>query len=228
MNERDLQPAHKLAAFYGVKSLVFGPPGSGKTPVINTAPNPVLLAVEPGMLSMRTSNVPTYEASTWAKIEEFFKWLHGSNESKKYHTLGVDSVSQMCEIYLRDNPKKVSHGLKLYGLMAEEVGDELHKLYFMREKHMYLICKQEIEQTADGPGKKRPYFPGKELATKVPHLYDLIMQLDTHSIPGYGAARAFHCHSAMDANVRDRSGVLAEFEEPNLSGVFNKIMRPIS
>ena len=53
MNINDLKPASALALRLGVKCVAYGPPGSGKTPISNTAPNPVMLVTEPGMLSMR-------------------------------------------------------------------------------------------------------------------------------------------------------------------------------
>jgi len=224
MQTSDLRQAQDFAKNYGVKSVTYGPPGTGKTPVVNSAPRPVLLAVEPGLLSMRGSTVPTYVAPTWAKIQEFFTWFHSSNDVRNFDTLAVDSVSQICEIYLRDNPGKHSHGLKLYGAMAEAVGDILHKLYYMPNKHMYIIAKQEIEQTEAGAGKKRPYFPGNELKVKTPHLFDAILHLDYHVVPGVGPARAFHCHSAFDAVCRDRTGNLAEYEPPNLTALFAKCM----
>lgn len=226
MRESDLRPANQHAIQYGVKSLVYGPPGSAKTPVTNTAPRPVLLAVEPGLLSMRGSTVPTYVAPTWAKIKEFFDWVKSSNEVRNYDTICVDSVSQVCEIFLRDNPTKVQHGLKLYGDMAVNVGDILHNLYYMQNKHTYLICKQEVEQIEGGGGKRRPYFPGNDLKVKVPHLFDEILHLDLHAVPGMGTTRAFHCHSAFDAYCRDRTGMLAEYEPPNLTALFNKCMTP--
>lgn len=224
MNINSLREAREFARNYGCKALVFGPPGSGKTPVVNTARRPCLLAVEPGMLSMRGSTVPTFQATKWTQIKEFFDWWFGSKEVDAFDTLGIDSVSQICEIHLRDNPRKVSHGLQQYGTMAEDCGDYFTKLYYQERKHMYLICKQEIEQTQAGFGKKRPYFPGKDLNVKMPHLFDLITQLDTHVIPGYGSAKAFHTHSAMDAFCRDRSGTLDEYEPPNLAAIFDKTM----
>mgnify|MGYP001589050309 CR=1 FL=1 len=75
MQLNQLRPASQLAQRFGVKALAYGGPGTGKTPMINTAPRPVLCVVEPGMLSMRTSNVPAWEAYDCGKIDEFFKWL---------------------------------------------------------------------------------------------------------------------------------------------------------
>lgn len=223
VTQADFKEARVFAQSYGVKALAYGPPGVGKTPIVNTAPRPVFLAVEPGLLSMKNSRVPTYVAPTWKQIDEWFKWLWNSKETANYDTVCVDSVSQICEIYLRDNPEKVAHGLKLYGNMAERVGDILHKLYYMQGKHTYLICKQMIE-TTDGGSKRRPYFPGNDLNVKTPHLYDEILDVGRHTIPGHGVAIAFQCHSSFDSYCRDRTGLLDQFEPPDLSALFAKCM----
>ena len=83
MNINDLKPANEHAKQYGVKALIFGPPGSAKTPTINTCIRPVLLACEPGLLSMKGSNVPTFQAYTPEAIGDFFKWFFNSNEVKQ-------------------------------------------------------------------------------------------------------------------------------------------------
>ena len=101
MNLSSLKPASEFAKNYGVKAIVYGSAGSGKTPIINTCPNPVLLACEPGLLSLRGSKVPTWEAYSADKVDEFFEWFFKSNETKKFDTLAIDSISQMAELYLQ-------------------------------------------------------------------------------------------------------------------------------
>lgn len=223
MNINQLKPAREFASRYGVKCLAYGPPGSGKTPLINTAPRPVLCVVEPGMLSMRNSNVPAFEADTPAKFDEFFKWLTETKEAAAFDTIGIDSISQLAEIILREEEKKNSHGLKAYGNMAERVYDYLHKLYYLPNKHIYLIGKQET-YTTDSGSMRRPYFPGKELNVKVPHLFDEILHIAVANIPGAGQHKCIRTAATFDIMARDRSGNLAEFEPLDLTALFNKAM----
>ncbi len=223
MDIRSLQPASALALKLGVKSLVHGGPGQGKTPVFNTAPRPILLAVEPGMLSMRGSTIPTFEAYTHERVDEFFKWWMGSAEVKNFDTLGIDSVSQLAEIFLLRAEAKLKDGRAAYGDMSDNVMYIMRYLYFQPNKHMYLICKQGFE-TVNGVTQARPFFPGKDLNTKIPHMYDLIMQLGTFNIPGVGSAKAFRTAPSLDAMARDRSGRLNEYEPPNITAIFNKAM----
>jgi len=72
MDQRDLRQAKEFAQMYGCKAIIFGGTGSGKTPISNTCIRPVMLACEPGLLSMRSSTIPTYPAQTPEKIDEFF------------------------------------------------------------------------------------------------------------------------------------------------------------
>lgn len=225
MDMRSLKPAGNLAGRFGVKALAYGAPGTGKTPIFNTAPRPLLLAVEPGLLSMRGSTVPTYEAYTAGAIREFFKWFFESSETKNFDTLGADSVSQLAEIILTDKLLINKDGRKAYGDMSREVMEYLNKLYFFPQKHLYLICKQTtIEES--GAQKRRPYFPGQDLNVKVPHLFDEILHLGLHNIPGVvGPQKAFCTVEQFDLLARDRSGNLAAYEPPNLTDIFNKAMK---
>ena len=141
MKDSDLKPAGSLALKFGVKTLGYGPPGSGKTPIINTAPAPVMLVTEPGMLSMRGSKVPAFEADTPERIKEFFEWLKLSTESKKFDTVVVDSLSQLAETILKQCVKDVKDGRAVYGELSKRVMIYVEQLFFMPNKHIYLICK---------------------------------------------------------------------------------------
>lgn len=225
MDMRSLKPAGNLAGRFGVKALCYGPPGTGKTPVVNTAPRPLLLAVEPGLLSMRGSNVPTFEAYTEPAVRDFFVWFFSSAETKNFDTLAIDSVSQLAEIVLSEDLKTHKDGRKAYGEMSRTVMEWLNKLYFFPQKHLYLICKESLTEIG-GMQKRRPYFPGQDLNVKVPHLFDEILHLGLHNIPGVvGAQKAFCTMEQFDLLARDRSGQLAAFEPPDLTHIFNKAMK---
>lgn len=225
MDQRSLRPAGTLAQRFGVKALIYGPPGTGKTPVFNTAPRPLLLAVEPGLLSMKGSTIPTWEAYTVPAIVEFFTWFFQSAETKNFDTLGIDSVSQMAEIILTYELQRNKDGRKAYGEMSRTVMEYINKLYFFPQKHLYLITKQTtIEEAA--VQKRRPYFPGQDLNVKIPHLFDEIMHFGLHNIPGVvGVQKAFCTQEQFDLLARDRSGNLAAYEPPDLTHIFNKAMQ---
>lgn len=231
MNLKDLVPASQCAKNMGVKSVLYGGPGVGKTPLIDTAPSPVLLAIEPGMLSMRSSSVLTYKAYEHPKgvaegVEEFFQWFFSSTEANKFDSLGVDSVSEMAEAFLRQELARNTNKQRAYGEMASRVTNHMIRLFYLPRKHVMMIAKQfEDKETK----RKKPSFPGQKLDTDIPHLFDEIWhysKLPIGSIPGVmEEVKAIRCHESADVMARDRSGNLDTFEFPNLSQIFNKCMQ---
>lgn len=218
-----IKPAYWFAQQFGVKSIVYGPPGKGKTPICDTAPSPLLCSVEPGMLSMRTSQIPACEAYTPEAINDFFEWLKSSNEAKKYQTICIDSMSQVAEIYLTSYLKNNKDPRAAYGKMAIKVMEHCNQLYFTREKNTYLICKQMIVQE-NYTDKAKPYFPGKDLNVQIPHLFDVILHINVFTF-GNIKQVCFHTLDDGAAVARDRSGKLAEYEPTNLTTIFNKILQ---
>ena len=194
------------------------------TPLINSAPRPLLCVVEPGMLSMRGSQIAAIECYTPEAIAEFFKWLNNSNEAKQFDTIGIDSISQMSEIILTHELKRNKDGRKAYGEMSRLMMDYCNYLYFMRNKHIYLIAK---EQTIDINSViiKKPYFPGQDLNVKVPHLFDEIFHINYVTLPQqHQPVIGIRTKEAYDCIARDRSGKLNEIEPPDLNYIINKCL----
>lgn len=223
MNLQSLRPAQLYAKQMGVKAIVYGPPGSGKTPILNTAPRPVLLSCEPGLLSMRNSTVPTFQAHTPKLIDDFFEWLFSSAETKNFDTVAIDSASEMSTLYLAQAEQKNKHGLAAYGDMAEDVMKHLTRLYYMPQKHAYVIAKQEVVQVMNS-SFIRPSFEGKYLNKEVPSKFDEILYLNIHNVPNVGQVRAFRCQQSIDIVARDRTGMLNEYEEPDFGKLVAKCM----
>ncbi len=228
----EIKAARDHAVLFGVKALVYGPAGVGKTPIISTAPRPLLLSIEPGLLSMRNSDVPTTIAHDAKTIDDFFKWFFSSNETKAYDTLGIDSASYMANVYLLAAMKGTSkqgnkkHGMAAYGEMADNTMEHLRTLFYVKEKHVYMICKEEIADV-DYQSLRRPYFPGNVLNNELPYLYDFIIRLaKTQSIPGVmGEHLAFQCVGNMNVLARNRTGNLNEFEPPHFGNLVAKAMQ---
>lgn len=226
MNITNLVPVSQCANQYGVKCLAHGAPGTGKTPLIKTAPRPVILLSEPGAMSLRDAhNIPAYPGYTRAAITEFFQWFFGSHEASNFDTLVCDSISQIAEIVLADELPKNKDPRKAYGNMSQQVMQWVNGMYFMPQKHAYLISKQIVAEVG-GAKVSKYFFPGQDLNVKIPHLYDEILCVGLFMIPGAGAnpVRAIQCHPSYDVIARDRSGKLAQYEPPDLTALFRKCM----
>lgn len=205
--------------------------------MVTTAPRPVICVVEPGMLSMRNSNLPAWEAFDAAKFDEFMKWALTSAEARNFDTIAIDSVSQIAEIILTEELKKNKDPRKAYGEMSRRVMEHVNSLYFAPNKHIYMICKQGSVETGkqtiveggvfrvESIIQRRPYFPGQDLNIKVPHLFDEIVYVGRVTLPGQNKeVVGLRTVETSEFLARDRSGNLAEIEPPDLTALFNKAM----
>lgn len=107
----------------GVKLLVYGQAGAGKTSLIPTLPNPIVLSAEGGLLSIRDANVPYIEVSSMSDIQEAYKWLTESDEAKQFESVALDSISEIGEVVLNYERKQTKDPRQAYGAMAEQVAD---------------------------------------------------------------------------------------------------------
>ena len=82
----------------GVKLLVYGNAGSGKTSLIPTLPSPVVFSAEGGLLSIADADVPFVEVSSYDTLMEAYKWVTGSDEAKHFESIALDSISEIAEV----------------------------------------------------------------------------------------------------------------------------------
>lgn len=238
MKMSDLRPAGHFAEQYGAKMVVYGGPGMGKTPLINTAPRPLLIAHEPGLLSMRGSNVPTITAFDMKTARDVYAWLFNSNEVGNFDTICIDSGSEFAEISLSEAKAKSKDGRKHYGIVFDDVMPVFRSLYYMKNKHVYLISKlgsvENGKKATQDNGvfsvetvmQKQPLYPGNAVPASLKHLYDYVLFMDWYTPPGYTRpVKAFFTQPCDEYMARDRSGNLAPVEPAdNLTSLINKMM----
>lgn len=229
MTLRDLVPASELAKRFGVKALGYGPPGSGKTPLLDTlkAWNPVVCVTEPGFLSMAHSSIACYPATTPAAIEEFGVWASSSHEAQQFGVKCIDSSTEMAEIFLKTAEGKTTkagndnRGKQAYGEMAREVKKVIDKLYFTPGLHLLCIAK---ENAGDGTTQKKPFFPGQDLNTYMPHRFDWVFRVGMEIPPGQNQrTRVIRSRENFEAFARERTGRLDELEPPDLLYLIQKL-----
>jgi hypothetical protein len=209
----------------GVKTLVYGPPKVGKTRLLATAPNPVILSAEAGVLSLRTYNLPYIHIDNMTTFREAYNWAMGAHEAKQFATIGLDSISEIIEQILEHEKTRTRDPRKAYGEIITQGIQIIRSFRDMPGRNVVLIAKQEwSKDESSGMMFHQPSFPGQKLGPAAPYYPDEIFQYCVFRNPQTGVrVEALRCWADQQNIAGDRSGALNEWEEPHLGKIFDKI-----
>lgn len=210
----------------GVKCLCYGGAGVGKTTLCATAPRPIILSAEAGLLSLRKHNLPFISINTFAELEECYNWVMKSKEAANFDTICLDSISEIGEVVLADLKLKNKDPRKAYGEAQEQMLGLIRSFRDMPRKHVYFTAKMEkVKDEGTNLMLYFPMMPGNKLPQQVPYFFDEIFQLDVFKDPQGQPFRALRTQRDNQFEAKDRSGNLDFWEPPNLAHIFEKIMR---
>lgn len=216
---------NKQGASTGVKALVYGLAGVGKTRLCATAPQPLLLSAESGTLSLRKLNVPYIELNTVKDLVDVFNWIKSSKETSKYLTYCLDSISEIADIVLLEEKRKNKDSRKAYYEMGEQMLSLVRAFRDIPNKHIVVIAQQgRLRDEATGAISNGPQFPGQAVANKVPYFFDELWQMCVFKDTEGKRIEALKTQADGDSDAKDRSGALDLWEQPNLTNIFAKIL----
>lgn len=218
-----IQSTQGYGARMGVKMLVYGLAGRGKTTLCATCPAPIILSAESGLLSLARFNLPFLEVKTMNDLREYFAWFSGSQEARQFETICLDSISEIGEVVLSDAKAKNKDGRAAYGDMIEQMSKLIKQFRDLPGYHVYMSAKQErVKDEQRGTVMNQPMMPGAKLGQALPYFPDEVFQLD---IEGFGpqSYRVLRTQPDFSNDAKDRSGVLNAIEEPHLGKIIDKI-----
>ena len=207
----------------GVKLLVYGQAGAGKTSLIPTLPNPIVLSAEGGLLSIQDAELPYIEITTMAELQEAYKWLAESAEAKQFESVAIDSISEIAEVALNYEKKVNKDPRAAYGAMQEQMADIIRVFRDLPAKHVYMSAKLEKTQDEMGRILYAPSMPGNKTGQSLPYFFDEVLALRVEKDADGFAQRALMCDSDGLWLAKDRSGKLEAWEAPDLTVIINKI-----
>lgn len=209
---------------HGVKVAIYGKAGSGKTTLARTAPKPVILATEPGLLSLSDVDIPIVKANTLEKIYEFYNWIINPNNAGYFQTLFIDSVTESAEVILTNSKKTVKDQRQAYTKYAEEVIPFIKAFRDIPNLHVIMLFKQEQNKDENtGIILQGPMMPGNKVGQQIPYLFDEIWRLGIGKNEK-GDYRYLQTDLDIQHEAKDRSGCLDQYEPPDLTHVINKIL----
>jgi len=219
-----IRSTQNFGAQQGVKIVVYGLAGMGKTTLCATCPSPIIASAESGLLSLARHNLPYIEIKTMQDLREFYQWAKSSTECRQnFQTLCLDSVSEIAEVVLTAAKAKNKDGRMAYGDLIEEMTKVIKEFRDLSGYHVYMSAKQErLKDEASGVFINQPMMPGSKLGQAVPYLPDEVFKLDVEGT-GTNSYRLLRTQPDFLNMAKDRSGVLDPIEEPNLGKIINKI-----
>jgi len=207
----------------GVKLLVYGMAGAGKTSLIPTLPNPVVLSAEGGLLSIAEADVPFIEINSMATLMEAYQWLTESAEGQGFQSVALDSISEIAEVVLNHEKKINKDPRAAYGAMQEQMADMIRAFRDLPGRHVYFSAKLEKSQDEAGRMLYAPSMPGNKTGQSLPYYFDEVLALRVERDAEGNTQRALMAHSDGLWQAKDRSGKLEAWEAPDLGALIAKI-----
>jgi phage nucleotide-binding protein len=219
INLRSTSDAHTN----GVKIVVYGHAGAGKTSLIPTLPDPVIISAEGGLLSISGSNIPFIEINSMEALQEAYEWVSTSQEAKAFQSVAIDSISEIAEVVLAHEKRANKDGRAAYGEMQVQVIEIMRSFRDLKGKHVYFSAKCEKSQDETGRMLYSPSMPGNKLSQQIPYLVDEVFALRVEKDAENNTQRALMCDSDGLWAAKDRSGKLDAWEAPDLGAIIAKI-----
>lgn len=207
----------------GLKVLVYGHAGSGKTSLIPSLPDPIILSAEGGLLSISGVDLPFIEISNIESLKDAYRWISTSEEAKNFRSVALDSISEIAEVVLNAEKKIAKDPRQAYGAMQEQMTDIIRGFRDLPDKHVYFTAK--CEKTTDESGRVLygPSMPGNKIGQSLPYFFDEVFALRVEKDAEGNNLRALMTQSDGLWQAKDRSGRLDMWEQPDLGEVIKKI-----
>jgi phage nucleotide-binding protein len=207
----------------GVKLLVYGNAGAGKTSLIPTLPTPIVFSAEGGLLSIADADVSFVEVSSYDTLMEAYQWVVGSDEAKHFESIALDSISEIAEVVLNHEKKIAKDPRQAYGAMQEQMTDLIRAFRDIEGKHVYFTAKCEKATDETGRLLYAPSMPGNKTGQQLPYFFDEVLALRVEKDADGNPHRSLMCDSDGVWLAKDRSGKLSAWEAPDLGAIIAKI-----
>lgn len=213
----------KIAPKHGVKVLVYGRAGVGKTRLVVTAPRPFLISAESGLLSLRNHNIPVVELATIEQLADIHRFFKESAEAKNYDTICIDSLTEIGEVILLNAKPLVKDQRLAYGIMIDKMHLLIRDFRDLQGKHVYFAAQEESVEIDTDVSILRAAMPGRKMGGKTPYHFDEVFRMEIKNNNGV-AHRVLRTKANYACEAKDRSDALNELEPAHLGKIFNKIL----
>ena len=214
----------KAGSVGGIKTLVYGRAGTGKTTLCGTAPKPVIISAESGLLSLRRVSLPVIEIAEIQDVYDAYQWVVQNGQAHGIQTICLDSLSEIAEKVLETAKKKTKDPRQAYGSLIDEMIPMVKAFRDLKGYNVVVTCKETADKNeVTGVIRYGPESPGRTVGPALPYLFDEVFHA---SIGKDNSGKDYYyLRTSPDLTVeaKDRSGVLDTIEYPDLTHIFSKI-----
>lgn len=210
------------ASANGVKLLVYGHAGAGKTTLAASMPRPIIISAEGGLLSIQGAALPYIEVSSMDALREAFDYVSGEHGAD-FDSIVLDSISEIAEVVLIHEKAVNKDGRAAYGEMAVQMTSIIRAFRDLPGKHVLMTAKVEKSQDETGRILYSPSMPGNKVGQSLPYFFDEVLALRVEKDAEGVAQRALMCDSDGLWLAKDRSGKLDAWESPDIGAIIAKI-----
>lgn len=212
------------ARSHGVKVLVYGRAGMGKTTLCGTAPKPLIISAESGLLSLRAKKIPVIVVNDIQDVRDALAWCRTDAIKQGLMTICLDSISEITEKCLTDNKKKTKDPRAAYGDMATQIIDLVKDFRDLSGLNILVTAKEaQVIDAITNVARAVPTAPGQQVGPALPYLFDEVLHAATDKDAQGKTYHYLRTHASFNAEAKDRSGALDEIEYPDLTNIFHKI-----
>jgi len=219
-----IQSLSSAVADNGLKILVHGPAGAGKTVLGATAGEPTLIiSAEAGLLSIK--DAPSYiRATTVTCLQDIYDVYNYLSEDHVCEWVVLDSISEIAEVVLAYERSQTKDPRQAYGQLQDQMNALIRKFRDLPRYNVLMTCKQQrMSDDIAGTTMYMPAMPGAKLAQNIPYLFDEVFALRVERDEEGKAYRVLQTNRDAQYEAKDRSGKLDLFEKPNLKHIKAKI-----
>lgn len=231
--------SNTAASVGGVKMLCYAPSGIGKTVLCATAPAPIILSAESGLLSLKKSNlervfgvnapgicydIPVITIESVQDLKDAFTIVTGP-KGAQFQTICMDSITEIAEQVLANAKVGVKDMRQAYGALIDQMIGIVKSYRDIANKNVYMTAKMETaKDELSGAMVYGPMMPGSKVGQQLPYLFDEVFRLGVMEDAQKKKHRFLQTQPDMQYGAKDRSGALAAIEYPNLTVIINKIL----
>ena len=212
----------------GIKILVLGPAGAGKTVLCaTTGEKTIIISAEAGLLSLKKyaeDNPEAFKKIRVVTVKNMNDFADSDDQLCDW--LCLDSISEIAEQILSEEKESAGRDpRKAYGELQDKMAKLLRAFRDLDGYNVVMTAKQELIRDGDTDRTMyRPMLPGQKLPQAIPYMFDEVFALRVeHDEEDDSSYRILQTGKDYKYEAKDRSGVLDMFEPPNLKKVADKI-----